>query len=125
MSASRESFDLLTKHGRRAFWHSMRYPITTMFNDTFVRLYCKAFGHKVQHKKDRWDETWTCSRCHAYTAKPNNYVPIFKVHADWAVGESMGVGIINSKAIAKMTAQLEAAEDKAILDKLNEMSEEM
>jgi hypothetical protein len=120
MSASRESFDLFTKHGRRAFWHSMRYPIATMFNDTFVRLYCRAFGHKVQHKKDRWDETWTCSRCHAHTATPNNYVP-----QGWNVMEVTGMGIINSKAIAKMTAQLETAEDKAILDKLNEMSEEM
>lgn len=77
MGANRESFDLTTKYGRRAFWGKIingrprfclsRIPWKTAFEDTFTQFICKVVDHIPYDCSDNQDESeWACTRCHRY-----------------------------------------------------------
>ncbi len=68
MGAAREGFDLMNKHGRRAFWaHLKRGRFQrVMWRDTFGRLICWLHGeHSIRQDWDNGDGTpsTSCTTC--------------------------------------------------------------
>jgi len=76
MGSARESMDLTTKHGRRAFWLRIKEPIKTAAKDTFGKMACWTMRrHKVMHRREYSEHIWWCNRCGRFVDPPNNYNP--------------------------------------------------
>lgn len=75
MVCSRESQDIFRRIKNKNYsgaWYLIRHFDKTTYEDTFMPIICKLFGHKPYQPDPNFEPNeWACKRCHRYI----NYKP--------------------------------------------------